>query len=115
MIWTNGLTEKSAIWSIETEDLDVTLLSWDDCGGVAPHVNSEVDVVMIVLSGSGLVKVGDEQQNLDAGAIIVIPKSLKREVHCTSKRLTYLNVHKRRRKMQPNMVRPSIAEGREDE
>jgi mannose-6-phosphate isomerase-like protein (cupin superfamily) len=115
MIWTNGLAERSAMWSTETEDLDATLLSWDDGGGVAPHVNSEVDVVMIVLSGSGLIRVGEEQQNLEPGAIIVIPKSVEREVRCTSGRLTYLNVHKRRRKMQPNMVRPSTSEVREHE
>jgi mannose-6-phosphate isomerase-like protein (cupin superfamily) len=95
------------MWSTETEDLDATLLSWEGEGGVAPHVNSEVDVVMIVLSGRGLVRVGEEKQSLEPGVIVVIPKSVEREVRCTSDRLTYLNVHKRRRKMQPNMVRPS--------
>jgi len=89
------------LWSTETEDLDCTFVAWGEGQGIAMHRNAEVDVVMIVLSGSGVVTVDGENTDLSAGKVVVIPKNSERAVYASGSRLAYLNVHKRRRKLMP--------------
>ncbi len=95
-----------AIWGTETEDLDATVVRWNPGLGVAPHTNDEVDVIMTVLLGSGLVTVDGETSSLELGHVLVIPKATSREIKSGSEGITYLNVHKRRKRMLPNMTRP---------
>ncbi len=111
MIFTQALSGPHQPWSIETEDLDATLVSWEEGSGVTAHVNSQVDVVMVVLAGNGIVRVGSEEQAIEPGMVVVIPKSSVRRVRATKGRLTYLNVHKRRGRLMPNMTRGSATEG----
>lgn len=96
---------QGAIWGTETEDLDATLVRWDAGSGVASHINSEVDVIMVVLEGQATVTVGERTEHLSAGTSLVIPKGAPRQVVAGSEILTYLNIHKRRKAMMPNMVR----------
>ncbi len=97
---------QGAIWGTETEDLDATLVRWNPGSGVASHTNSEVDVIMVLLEGQATVIVGAETEHLGAGASLVIPKGVARQVTAGTETLTYLNIHKRRRAMMPNMARP---------
>ncbi len=97
---------QGAIWGTETEDLDATLVRWNPGSGVASHTNSEVDVIMVVLQGQAMVTVDGQSEQLHAGASLVIPKGVARQVTAGTESLTYLNIHKRRRGMMPNMIRP---------
>ena len=97
---------QGAIWGTETEDLDATLVRWNPSSGVASHTNAEVDVIMVVLEGHAIVIVDGQAQELGIGTSLVIPKGVQRQVIAGSETLTYLNIHKRRRAMMPNMVRP---------
>ncbi len=109
MIIIQGLTalgSQGAVWGTESEDLDATLVRWEEGRGVTAHIGKEVDVVMVVLAGTGIVRVDSESQGAAAGTVIVIPKGSEREVRAGQGGLTYVNVHKRKRKMLPNMVRP---------
>lgn len=99
-------TGQGALWGTETEDLNATVVSWPEGTGVAAHTNDLVDVVMIVLAGQGTVRVGDDTEALAPGTVVSIPKRFEREIWATAGTLTYVNVHKRKPKMQPNMVRP---------
>ena len=40
------------LWGTETDDLNATLLAWPAKGGTGEHVNSERDVILVVVSGS---------------------------------------------------------------
>lgn len=109
MIWADAFSaaeSQGALWGTESEDLDATIVHWDEGLGVAAHVNSEVDVAMVVLAGAGKVRVEDESLAVSVGSVVVIPKGSEREVTAGEAGLTYVNVHKRKRKMMPNMVRP---------
>lgn len=92
------------LWSMETEDLDCTYVSWLTGQGVAAHRNAEVDVVMIVVSGRGVVTVDGEETDLSEGRVVVIPKNAERAIRAVGSRLAYLNVHKRRRRLMPGNV-----------
>lgn len=84
----------------ETEDLDVTLLAWPEGHKIDAHVNAEVDVVMIVLGGEGALILDGVRRELVIGAIAIIPKGTPRAIESGSDDFRYLNVHKRRRRLQ---------------
>ncbi|MGV3615732.1 MAG: cupin domain-containing protein [Fimbriimonas sp.] len=86
-------------WSTETDDLDVTLLTWPAGGGVASHVNSEVDVVTVIVAGEAEVRVGETSARLYAGHTIVIPKGLPRSLTAGEGGVTHLNIHRRRKRL----------------
>ena len=87
------------LWATETDDLDCTFVSWKKGEGVVSHVNSEVDVLMIVLSGLGEALIGSEAFVLERGKVVMIPKGLAREITAQGDGLAYLNVHKRRKRL----------------
>ncbi len=61
---------------------------------------------MVVLEGQATVILGGQSEQLGAGTALVIPKGVSWQVTAGNEPLTYLNIHKRRRAMMPNMVRP---------
>ncbi len=97
-------THSGALWATESEDLDCTFVLWKKGEGVRPHVNSEVDVVMIVMSGSGEVLINGEGVPLTQGQVVLVPKGAERSVQVTGEGLAYLNVHKRKRKLMPGNI-----------
>ena len=89
-------------WACESEDLDVTLLAWLNPGsGVAPHVNDEVDVLLMVVGGAGEVTVEGVVHPLQAGEALLMPRGAARAIRCAGERFTYLSVHRRRRGLYP--------------
>ena len=90
-------------WAHESEDLDVTLLSWAPGKSIAEHINNEVDVVLIGVAGSGVVTVEGEPHQLAAGALLLIPKDKRRAMQNGDERWSYLSIHRRRRGLMPTI------------
>lgn len=88
--------ETGPLWGTATEQLNATFLSWRDGHEIAAHVNNEVDVVMIVISGEGEVEVDGKTQTLKPGSLVVLPKGTERAVRARSTPFSYVNVHQRR-------------------
>jgi mannose-6-phosphate isomerase-like protein (cupin superfamily) len=103
--WDFATCETGPIAGGECEDLDYTLLHWLTGGGVEEHVNDEVDVMMIVLQGNGVVVVEGVAQPVTSGKALVLPKGSRRQIRSSSDDFRYLNVHKRRRRLMPDMKR----------
>jgi mannose-6-phosphate isomerase-like protein (cupin superfamily) len=99
-------TSNGPQWSDECEDLDITLLFWREGDHIAEHVNSEVDVVLIGLTGQGIVKVAGQEQVLTPGTLLIIPKGVPRSVTAGVGGFGQLNIHKRRKRLQVQMSRP---------
>ena len=68
-----------AIWTQQSEDLNVNLLVFASGEGVAEHVNAEVDVLLVGIAGTGAVTIDGTRQILSAGHAIVIPKGARPE------------------------------------
>ncbi|MDF2441697.1 MAG: hypothetical protein JWN98_2681 [Abditibacteriota bacterium] len=98
----NATSIGGVLWGGASEDLNCTLLSWSRGGGVALHRNTEVDVVMVVIEGSGEVVVDGEHFKLEAPQALLVPKGCERAIQSTSERFTYLSVHKKRRGLMPS-------------
>ncbi|HEX8549961.1 MAG TPA: DUF2249 domain-containing protein [Abditibacteriaceae bacterium] len=98
----HAATRSGPQWAHESEDLDITLLSWQDGRSIEAHVNSEVDVVWIGIGGEGIAIINGEEYQLRPGVALLIPKGSERAVKSTS-RLSYLSVHRRRRGLMPTL------------
>ncbi|MDI3341110.1 MAG: cupin domain-containing protein [Sphaerobacter sp.] len=92
-----------AIYGRESEDLDLNLVRFAPGTGVGEHINREVDVAVIVLSGTGVLTVDGVEHRLEAGRATIIPKGVRRSIQATgSEPLVYLTVHRRRRRLWPS-------------
>lgn len=89
-------SEFGARWGTETSDLNATLVAWPRGSGVAEHVNDEVDVLMVVITGEVCVEVDGDTYDLRAHHLLMIPKGARRRVKVLSDEAVYLNVHRRR-------------------
>lgn len=90
-------------WGHESDDLDMTLLSWERGRQVEPHVNDEVDVLWIGVAGEGVATVNGNTYQLRPGVTLLIPKGCERAVESHSEQLCYLSVHRRRPGLRPTL------------
>jgi quercetin dioxygenase-like cupin family protein len=94
-------TAPGAIWTEQSQDLDVNLLVFTSGEGVAEHVNAEVDVLLIGVAGTGAVTIDGTRQILSAGHAMVIPKGARRSTKGMSASFAYLTCHRRRTGLWP--------------
>ena len=86
-----------AVWTLEaSEDLNANLVRLGRGRGVGEHVNDEVDVLLLGVSGSGTVVVDGEEHALKAGRLVFVPKGSRRSVRGASEDFAYLTAHRRR-------------------
>jgi quercetin dioxygenase-like cupin family protein len=94
-------TAPGAIWTRQSQDLNVNLLVFASGQGVEEHVNAEVDVLLIGIEGTGAVTIDGTRQILSAGHVIVIPKGTNRSIQSVSDPFAYLTSHRRRGGLWP--------------
>jgi quercetin dioxygenase-like cupin family protein len=91
---------KGPLWGTETNDLNATLLVWPPAGGTDEHVNSERDVIIVVLSGSATVTIDGKAHEVGAGQVLVLEKGESRRISAGHAGVRYLSVHRRRAPLQ---------------
>ena len=102
---------RGTLWSRESGDLDVNLVAFPAGAGVGAHVNAEVDVLLVVVSGAGQAHVDGQVVHLAAGTALLIPKGATRAIRCTRGRLVYLTCHRRRGRLRPASPTPPTTAG----
>jgi mannose-6-phosphate isomerase-like protein (cupin superfamily) len=95
-----GRSGTGPLWGLASTDLNATLLAWPAHHEIAEHVNAELDVLVVVLTGSGSVLVEGEDHELAAGGAILIPRGTRRRITAGDSGLRYLSVHRRRGRLQ---------------
>ena len=93
-------------WSTQSADLNVNLLVFAAGDGVASHVNGEVDVLFVGVSGEGEIVVGEERFPLQPGRVVLVPKGRERATVARSARFAYLSCHRARKGLMPVPRRP---------
>jgi quercetin dioxygenase-like cupin family protein len=89
--------QAGVIWSLQNSgDLNANLVHFGAGEGVREHVNDEVDVLVIGVSGSGEARVNDTSHRLFAGTLIFIPKGARRSTRGASGDFAYVSIHRRR-------------------
>jgi quercetin dioxygenase-like cupin family protein len=85
------------VWTLEQgDDINVNLVRFSAGEGVGEHVNEEVDVLLVGVSGSGVVAVDGHEHVLRAGVVAFVPKGTRRSTRSDSEDFAYLTVHRRR-------------------
>jgi quercetin dioxygenase-like cupin family protein len=89
--------QTGVVWSLqESGDLNVNLVQFAEGEGVGEHLNDEVDVLFVGVSGSGEVRINGTLHGLSSGTLILIPKGAQRSTRGISANFAYLTVHQRR-------------------
>ena len=84
-------------WSLkESVDLNANLVRFPAGGGVGEHVNGEVDVLFVGVSGTGFVVVDGDEYRLRAGKAVLAPRGTRRSTRSESADFAYLTIHRRR-------------------
>jgi quercetin dioxygenase-like cupin family protein len=81
-------------------DLNADLMRFGNGHGVEEHVSDEVEVIVLGVSGSGIVPVDREEHALSAGILVFILNGARRSTVSASKDFAYLTVHRRRGPLQ---------------
>ena len=89
------------IWTLrEGSDFNANLVRFEAGGGVGEHINDEVDVIFVGVSGVGSVITNDEEHRLSAGTLVFVRKGTRRSTLALSEGFSYLTVHLRRGPLQ---------------
>jgi quercetin dioxygenase-like cupin family protein len=92
---------EGVVWTLEgSGDLNANLVRFEAGGGVGEHVNDEVDVLIIGVSGSGLVGVDGEEHPVANGGMVFVPRGARRYTRAASDAFVYLSAHRRRGPLQ---------------
>ena len=85
------------IWTLEgSGDLNANLVRFEAGGGVGEHINDEVDVIFVGVSGSGSVCVDGREHYVSNGTMVFVPSGAKRSTRAASGGFAYLSIHRRR-------------------
>lgn len=101
---------RKPVWSHQGADLNLNLISCTTGQEIGSHVNTEVDVVLVGIEGTGSVEIDGRSHPFGPGHVFVIPKGSQRAMRCDSGQFAYLTCHQRRGGLMP-MVTQSIDAG----
>ncbi|MGI9609932.1 MAG: cupin domain-containing protein [Acidimicrobiia bacterium] len=77
-------------------DLDANLIGFDAGQGVGEHINDDVDVLIVVLSGSGELTIDGTPFQLGSNFLALIPRGCSRSITAGSTGISYMSVHRQR-------------------
>ena len=93
--------QTGVIWTLrESSDLNANLVRFEAGEGVGEHINDEVDVIFVGVSGTGSVLTNGEERRLSAGTLVLVRKGTRRSTLALSEGFSYLTVHLRRGPLQ---------------
>lgn len=100
-------TAGGALWRLAEpgRQLDANLIRIPPEGRITPHVEPELDVLVLVVAGSGTLGT-EPPQPLTTGSLVWIPRGAVRSLAAGGEGLSYVTVHRRRPGMQIK-TRPS--------
>jgi quercetin dioxygenase-like cupin family protein len=81
-------------------DLNANLVHLDAGSSMARHVNAEVDVLMVVLAGDGILDIEGRESTLLPHTVAHVPRGAARAIAAGRSGLAYVTVHRRRGPLQ---------------
>ena len=95
----------TALWTQQSADLHINLLTFAMGSGVAEHVNADLDVLLVGVAGAGEVEIDGQTHALRPGCAMLIPKEARRAIRSTDGPFSYLSCHRRRAMLWPANAR----------
>lgn len=99
-----------AVWRLQApvRDLDSNVIRLRPGDVIASHNGPDLDVLLTVLDGSGIIKADDGAvSRLAAGTLAWLPRLSRREIAAGPDGLAYLTVHRRRQSLVVQAGPPS--------
>ncbi|WP_030934968.1 hypothetical protein [Streptomyces sp. NRRL S-646] len=97
-------SDVAVLWKLAESgrQLDANLVRLTPGRHVAPHAEPNLDVLVLVVAGDGVLGAGprDEPQSLTTGALLWLPHGSTRSITAGDDGLAYLTVHRRRPGLQ---------------
>ncbi|MFD4006845.1 cupin domain-containing protein [Brachybacterium paraconglomeratum] len=92
---------RGAVWSIAVpeRDLDSNLIRLPAGEEIPAHIGAEVDTLVHVVRGEGVLTTEDGEEPLRAGDVALLPRRTVRGFRAGEDGLEYLTVHRRRRSL----------------
>ncbi|MGB9738118.1 cupin domain-containing protein [Chloroflexus sp.] len=90
-----------AIWSVNSEQMNVNLMRLRTGATIPEHVNAELDVLLAVYEGEGELIVNGEAIALGPGVAVVVPRNAQRMLRCLRGPLVFLTAHRQRGGLMP--------------
>ncbi|HLZ23517.1 MAG TPA: cupin domain-containing protein [Ktedonobacterales bacterium] len=94
------------LWSFSSADLNANVLRFAMGDGVPEHVNKEVDVIVLVVSGAAVVTLDGQDIAVRGGQMVVLPKGARRAIRAEGGDVVYVTVHRRRMGLMPARRQP---------
>lgn len=93
---------RGAVWSIaEPErELDSNLIRLPPGDSIPPHLGAEVDTLVHVVRGGGVLTTEDGEAPLQEGDVALLPRRTVRGFRAGEHGLEYLTVHRRRQSLR---------------
>jgi quercetin dioxygenase-like cupin family protein len=88
-------------FSLSSADLNVNLLRFDAGRGIPEHINAEVDVLLVGVSGEGVLEIDGTEQPFSAGQLCLVPRGARRAIRSAGGPFAYLTCHRRRGGLMP--------------
>jgi quercetin dioxygenase-like cupin family protein len=93
--------QTGVIWALlDSDDLNANLVRFGAGGGVGEHINDEVDVIFVGVSGTGSVLTNGEERRLSAGTLVLVRRGARRSILSRSEGFSYLTIHRQRGPLQ---------------
>lgn len=84
-------------WTLPADgDLNANLVRLEPGHTIGEHLNDEVDVLVLVLAGSGEARVDGAPLALARDQVVLLPSGSRRSIEAGSDGLAYVTVHRRR-------------------
>lgn len=89
-------------WTLESDDLNANLLVLNPGGRSSEYVNETLDVLLIGISGLGVITIDGEATNVGPGHAILAPKGSNRSIRALDHSFAYLTCHRKRGGLWPS-------------
>ncbi|MFE5089778.1 hypothetical protein ACFRCI_05130 [Streptomyces sp. NPDC056638] len=100
--------DRGALWQLAEQgrELDANLVRLPPGAEVGEHQEDVLDVLLVVVAGSGRVVAGGDALNLTPTSVVWLPRTSRRALGAGPDGLVYVTVHRRR----PGLtIKPSVA------
>ena len=90
-----------AVWKLQMRqrDLDSNIIRLEPGTGIGAHAGADLDVLLLVLDGTGQITTELGTLELHAGALVWLPRRSRRQFTAGPDGLRYLTVHQRRQSL----------------
>jgi uncharacterized protein (DUF2249 family)/quercetin dioxygenase-like cupin family protein len=90
-----------AIWklSMSQRDLDSNVIQLPPGASIEAHAGPDIDVLVLVLGGTGCLSTELDRLDLQAGTLVWLPRRSRRAFTTGPEGLTYLTVHQRKQSL----------------